>query len=82
MISNWSKFPLLKSVDPEQEIENIENAGRYHNISYSVKVDSKGQERYIFKDENGKVVKPSTFQDPRLSQFAVERFKVLFFQIK
>jgi len=77
MISNWSKFPLIEFVDPEKEIAYIESQKKYTDISYSIKTDLYGKRRYIFKNGNNKVVKPSTFKDPRLAMFVTEQVKNL-----
>jgi hypothetical protein len=81
MFSNWSKFPLVSEVNPESEVKYIENQGRYSNVTFSTKIDTQKNERFIFKDGNGKVVKPSTFKDPVLNIFVTDAFKILdFFQ--
>jgi hypothetical protein len=74
MISNWSKFPLITDVNPENETTFIENQGRYSGIVFEIKLDSSNEKRYIFKNNKGKIVKPSTFQEPRLKDFLSESF--------
>ena len=74
MFSNWSKFPLISEVNPNKEVSFIENQGRYTNISFESKLDNSGNERFVFKDGNGKVVKPSTFKDPALKEFITKSF--------
>jgi len=74
MRSNWSKYPLVSETNPEFEKHYIESQGRYKNITYTVKTDSEGNDRYIFKDEKNKIVKPSKFSDPDLKPFLTERF--------
>ena len=69
MNSNWSKFPLTSNVTPEDEINFIEEQGEYSNIKYSIIIDSKNNSRYVFKDNNGEIVKPSTFRAPFLEGF-------------
>jgi NTP pyrophosphatase (non-canonical NTP hydrolase) len=76
MISNWSKFPLIENVTPLNEIKYIESKGRYKEVRFEKNIDSKSLDRYIFKDGNGKVVKPSTFKEPKLSQFIPESFVI------
>ncbi len=76
MESNWSKFPLIDSVNPLNEVKYIENQGRYSNVRFERNIDLNGNERYIFKDGNGKVVKPSTFKEPKLKEFIPESFKI------
>lgn len=76
MESNWSKFPLIENVNPLEEIKYIENQGRYKNVNFEKNIDLNGNERYIFKDGNGKVVKPSTFKEPQLKEFIPEYFKI------
>jgi hypothetical protein len=69
MYSNWSKFPMVTEVNPEDEIVFIESQGRYTGITFKKSLDAKGVERFIFYSDKGKIVKPSTFKEPRLSQF-------------
>lgn len=76
MESNWSKFPLVDNVNPLNEVKYIENQGRYTNVRFERNIDLNGNERYIFKDGNGKVVKPSTFKEPKLANFIPESFKI------
>lgn len=76
MESNWSKFPLIEKVNPVEEIKYIEDQGRYKNINFEKNIDLNGNERYIFKDGNGKVVKPSTFKEPQLKEFIPKDFKI------
>lgn len=76
MESNWSKFPLVDNVNPLNEVKYIEDQGRYTNVRFERNVDLNGNERYIFKDGNGKVVKPSTFKEPKLANFIPESFKI------
>ncbi len=78
MISNWSKFPKTDLVIPENEINHIESQGRYSGIVFEIKKDTNGIERYIFKNNKGKIVKPSTFKEPRLSQFVTEDLRNFF----
>lgn len=61
--SNMTKFPDVGSVDPDAECTAIEKkyAGRYSGISWK-EVNGK----YVFTEKSGKVVKPSTFQEPVL----------------
>lgn len=82
--SNDSKFPEVinkdgmkmfldtegNEVDPEEECRNIEerNAGRYTGVSYII-VQDNGVERFIFKSDKGKIVKPSSFFEPDLEKF-------------
>ncbi len=74
MRSNWSKYPLVSETDPIFEKEFIESQGRYKNIYYTIKKDDNGNDRYIFKDENHKIVKPSKFSEPDLKQFVTPKF--------
>lgn len=76
MRSNWSKFPLKDSVIPLNDVKGIEDQGRYNNVRFEMNIDSKNNERYIFKDGNGKVVKPSTFEEPQLSEFIPEGYVI------
>ena len=78
MESNWSKFPLITEVNPEDEIKFIESQGRYSGIVFEVKTDSAGSERFIFKSDKGKIVKPSTFKEPTLQQFVTEELNNFF----
>lgn len=65
MRANWTKFPKVGEVVPEEECAYIEGQGRYKGVDWSV-VNVNGVGYYVFKDENGKIVKPSTFQEPQL----------------
>lgn len=76
MESNWSKFPLVDTVNPLNEVKYIEEQGRYKNVRFERNIDLEDNERYIFKDGNGKVVKPSTFKEPQLKEFIPESFKI------
>lgn len=67
MTANWSKFPLVTDVDPEKEVQYIEKDGRYKGVTYETRKDAQGNERYIFKSDTGKVVKPSTFKKADLT---------------
>lgn len=69
MSSNWSKFPLVDSVNPENEVINIQKDKRYPEVSYSIVIDDHGNSRYVFRTPKGKVVKPSTFLNPELKCF-------------
>ena len=69
MKANWSKFPLVTDVNPEEEVAYIEKDPRYKGVVYEIKKDSAGEERYIFKADTGKVVKPSTFQKAFLKEY-------------
>lgn len=82
--SNDSKFPEVVNkdgmklfydvngyeVDPEVECRQIEarNAGRYTGVSYII-VQDNGVERFIFKSDKGKIVKPSSFFEPDLQKY-------------
>lgn len=66
--SNLSKFPLVKDIsDPDEVCSQIEDLGRYDNVSYS-ESSKFGEPCYVFKATldksnstnypNGKVVKP------------------------
>lgn len=82
--SNDSKFPEVVNkdgmklfydvngyeVDPEVECRQIEarNAGRYTGVSYII-VQDNGVERFIFKSDKGKIVKPSSFFEPDLEKY-------------
>ncbi len=69
MNSNFTKFPLVGTIDPEKEVLFIESAGRYKNVTYKTKVDLEGNNRVIFYSDKGKFVKPSCFKEPKLSPF-------------
>lgn len=62
--SNWSKFPEVDNVNPSSECTYIESLGRYTNITYKICTLSNGKQVYVFRDGNGKIVKPSTFVEP------------------
>lgn len=62
--SNWSKFPEVGDVDPDTECAHIESLGRYKNVTYKICTLSNGKQVYVFRDDNGKIVKPSTFVEP------------------
>lgn len=63
--SNMSKFPTENSVDPDKEVLYIvENTPGVTSCTYEVVL---GQ--YVFRDQNGKVRKPSTFKAPNLLPF-------------
>lgn len=65
--SNLTKYPVVGTVDPEKECEYIENKGRYTGITY--KISKIGDvEYYVFFDCNGKIMKPSTMQNPDISK--------------
>lgn len=73
LASNWSKFPLLSdTINPEKELADIEAKGRYSDLTYEVRKDSNGNDRYIFwagseygvKYPTQKYVKPSSFIEP------------------
>ena len=64
--SNWSKFPLINSVNPDQEVSYIESQGRYTGVHFTTVKDSKGEDRYVFWSDANKFVKPSTFSEPNL----------------
>lgn len=82
--SNDSKFPEVITkdgmkvfydvngyeVDPEVECRQIEtrNAGRYTGVSYII-INDNGTERFIFKSDKGKIVKPSSFFEPDLEKY-------------
>lgn len=82
--SNDSKFPEVVNkdgvklfydrhgyeVDPDVECRQIEarNAGRYTGVSYII-VQDNGVERFIFKSDKGKIVKPSSFFEPDLEKY-------------
>ena len=74
MRSNWSKFPLVSETDPEFEIEFIESQGRYKDVYFLIKQDQNGIDRYIFKDGNGKILKPSKFSEPNLTPYLTKDF--------
>lgn len=77
MASNFSKFPLVGSVVPENEVAYIESQGRYKNVCYKIKTDLEGNNRYVFLDGNGKFVKPSTFKEPELDQFIPSGYSLI-----
>ena len=70
--SNLSKFPLVGTVDPEEECDIIESKGRYTDV-YFEEGELFGKKVYIFKSNydkennerfsNGKYLKPSKFID-------------------
>lgn len=69
MESNYSKFPLIEEIDsPEQECKDIEERsnGRYTGVTFKTVEDNEGNKRYVFKDSNGKIVKPKTYKEPVL----------------
>ena len=64
--SNLTKYPVVGTVDPEKECEYIESKGRYTGITF--KTSKIGDvEYYVFVDCNGKIMKPSTMQNPNIS---------------
>jgi hypothetical protein len=69
MKANWSKFPFVEAVNPQDEIKFIEKDIRYKGVTYEIKKDSKGQDRYVFKADTGKIVKPSTFEKAALNDY-------------
>lgn len=69
MSSNWTKFPLKEKVSPQKEVEWIESQGRYKGVTYELKKDENGNERYVFRADTGKIVKPSTFIEPDLKDY-------------
>lgn len=72
--SNWSKFPDTNLVSPEEEVSYIENQGRYKGVVFSIVETSTNSKKYVFRDENGKILKPSTFKEPQLAQFIQKTF--------
>lgn len=69
MESNYSKFPMITEIDsPDQECKDIEERsnGRYTGVTFKTVEDNEGNKRYVFKDSNGKIVKPKTYKDPVL----------------
>jgi hypothetical protein len=72
--SNWSKFPDTNLVNPEEEVSLIESQGRYKGVVFSIVNTSDNLKKYVFRDENGKILKPSTFKEPQLAQFIQKKF--------
>lgn len=69
--SNLSKFiKVVGELTQEQlaqfaeECNNIESQGRYSGVTWSRKGDY-----VVFTDGNGKIVKPSTYFEPKLEKF-------------
>lgn len=61
--SNWSKFPYLDQVIPMEECKWIEENRDKEGVSHSV-IGNK----VVFRDRGGKIMKPSTFKEPNISQ--------------
>jgi len=59
--SNPKDCSLSEAVSAQ--IFDIEQGGRYDGIYYQIVVDSQGKERIVFKDKNGKVMKPCCFDE-------------------
>lgn len=59
--SNFSKFPSQEEMNPDVQATWIENnsEGRYEGVTYARIMDY-----FVFKDSNGKVLKPSIYRDP------------------
>lgn len=78
--SNWSKFPEVGYAYPELEVKEIESQGRYSEVTYEVRKDAQGNDRYIFwaGSEYGveyptkKYIKPSAFSEPDFKSCIVE----------
>ena len=66
--SNWTKFPKLECVNPDDEVKHIESQGRYTGVTYKIK-NLNGDDRVIFYSDKGKFVKPSTFENPNFTNF-------------
>lgn len=63
--SNLTKYPVVGTVEPAKECEYIESKGRYTGITF--KTCKIGEvEYYVFVDCNGKIMKPSTMQNPNI----------------
>lgn len=61
--SNWSKFPYLDQVVPMEECKWIEENRGKEGVYHSV-IDNK----IVFRDKGGKIMKPSTFKEPDISK--------------
>lgn len=65
--SNMSKFPAENSVDPDKEALYIVDKYGDSGVTSCTYEVALGQ--YVFRDQNGKVRKPSTFKEPNLRPF-------------
>ena len=65
--SNLTKYPVIGSVDPEKECKYIESKGRYTGITFTTCTIGE-VEYYVFVDCNGKIMKPSTMQNPDIKK--------------
>lgn len=71
MRSNWSKFPKVEDiVDADAEARWIEVNRGQEGVTYNkVHVVTTDQDHYVFRNANGKIVKPSVFSEPDLEPF-------------
>lgn len=73
LASNDSKYPLVKGHEgsPEDMCIWIEDEykGKHTGVTYKIVKDSKGDKRYVFFNDKGKIVKPKSFFEPNLKQF-------------
>lgn len=72
--SNWSKFVPYHEVDTNYEVEYITSQGRYSGVTSNLSTTSTGKEYAVFRDENGKILKPSAFKEPSLSKYIKSDF--------
>ena len=61
--SNWSKFPYLDQVIPMEECKWIEDNRGKEGVCHSI-IDNK----FVFRDKGGKIMKPSIFKEPNIAQ--------------
>ena len=77
--SNMSKVPTIDEVKDMygvchtaacgSAVDWIESNRPYKGIKYEIIDDEYGAKRVVFKDENGKVMKPWCFEEPNLAPF-------------
>lgn len=62
--SNWSKIPLVEGVNPHLQCKWIEKERHKKGVTYTLVGD-----RVVFRDETGKITKPSCFKEANIKQY-------------
>lgn len=77
MRSNWSKFikqeRKLRTSTLQKECEWIEKERGQEGVTWDL-VTYKNEAYYVFKNKDGKIVKPSCFSEPTLTQYIPDKY--------
>lgn len=79
--SNMTKFPFINDVNPDKEVQMLNDDGRYQKCYYKKVLDNNKNQRYVFfcgaGKYKGKYLKPSVFEEPNILPFIPDGYDII-----